>query len=278
MVIKLEPYQGNAAIIPRVYPVQPMHQVLANRAVMRAYATKSSNQDSSFSGIPSCTSAGNCECCNNQGQMRYKGPTATVMGNTCANAEKYYTDQFGKCNTSPETGQLSSRFPAGGPKPVTAPKSKSNTKSKSNSKSNSIDTGSRVLCKGSDCKHPESGKTQGKDDFSDLASEYENELRSPEDFDVSGGLTDNNSDTGSGGDTTDTTTPDTTPAAPPTPAASGVPQDLFASIPQVSKFFNDMYAKVCTANTKIPFVCESLAYFEIGVIVVIVVSFCYIIW
>jgi len=47
-------------------------------------------------------------------------------------------------------------------------------------------------------------------------------------------------------------------------------QDLFAKFPSISKFFNGIWQSVCKA-VNVPIICSSLAYFEVAVILVVIV-------
>src|SRR5215467_3454837 len=239
MPIYLQPYQANPALVRRVYPVQPYHEMVAHRAnLARAYATASTTAD--------CAKAGPCSCCKKSGSIYYtfKGPSGSVNGKDCKTAEASYHKSHSDCNAvsvdlDMGTGQITDTDPG-----VFKPG----------------DKGFSHQGKG-DAK-AKAGAGGGKDiGLSITKSKGEGKAKAG----AGGGAE-------SGGtqptDTTDTTT-DT--GTTPSTDTAGIPQDLFAKFPSVSNFFNGIYTKICTPERKIPFLCTSLAYFEIAAIAVVLV-------
>lgn len=235
MPVYLEPYQANPALIRRVYPLVPYQDMVAHRAnLARAYASASVTAD--------CAKAGQCSCCKKPSSIYYtfKGPSGTVNGKDCKTAEASYHKLHSDCNAvsvdlDMGTGQITDTNPG-----VFKPGDKGFTKqSKGDAKA-------------------KAGAGGGKDvGLSITKSKGEGKGKAG----AGGGAE-------SGGtqptDTTDTTSTDT--GVTPSTDTAGTPQDLFAKFPSVSNFFNSIFTKVCGA--KIPFVCQSLAYFEITVIAV----------
>lgn len=216
MILYLRPYNADASIVPRVYPVANMSHVLQARAEMaRAYAASSS--------LPDCAKASTDSCCQNKGQISYKGKEATIMGKTCSEAYDFYCKKF-KCTTGGPPVTSTETDPFGkAPKPVHTLQSRKST----------LVAQQKTI--------EEIGKHKKGHSKSGTSTPAPSE------------------------DTTSTPTTDQ-----PQTDTAGTPKDLFASIPALSGPFNNMFNSLC-GSAKIPFVCQSVAYFEITVIVVVVV-------
>lgn len=239
MPIYLEPYQANPALTPRVYPVEPYHEMVAARAQLAR---------ASAATAPNCDDVTPCTCCKKKDGIywTYKGPKASSNGKDCATAEKNYKKVHDDCKEQTVDLELDSGY---------------------------TDTNPKVYSPGSrfPAITPASGSGIGPHDASGPDEPVELKSRFPKGGPepiTSGGKSTSDSGVDSGSDTGDGGTGTPTPEKGAAPG--GMPQDLFAKFPSVSKMFNGVYTKLCTANMKIPFVCQSLAYFEIAVIAVAV--------
>lgn len=198
--------------------------------------------------------AADCKCSRiDSNNYSFNGPGGTTNGSTCANAQKAYESSFGKCR-SVDTSGFTDTNPAvtirGGKKTGEQPtilQSRFPTALKSNKDVPKFVSPSSK-------KKSDSSKKSDRQKVMDTSPD-----RCPEGSTGEECLT----------DTENKLTQESGGQFQPDMSAS---KDLFAGFPGLSKFFVDMYSKICGGSTtKIPFICASPAYLEIAFIVIIAV-------